>query len=103
MKKKPFEEKARGWCGDPRRGAQMGRGSCKPEDFVGRVHLEKVPLDGDYDQGGAYWGAAIGNTPPLFCAWDEEGNTMWLRAADRLQAMEKLPNSVKFFRREISE
>jgi len=46
------------------RGSQMGRGNTIPEDagqFPCKFHVRKLPLvDGDYDQGGAYWGATHG-------------------------------------------
>lgn len=55
-------------------GAPMGR-----IDFVHRedatVTLFKVHMvDGDYDDGGAYWG---GGGTPLFCARDDEGKVRW--------------------------
>lgn len=38
-------------------GAPMGRADQSGDpDYKGRLHVRKVPLDGDYDGGGAYWG-----------------------------------------------
>ena len=50
-----------GWCGDPKRGAAMGRPCIhnKPKDFTGVIHLRKVRLSGDYDVNGTYFGARM--------------------------------------------
>ena len=82
-------------------GAPMGRRSDKAEELTGRIHLRRVPLvDGDYDQGGAYWGGGRG-TQPLFCAWDDEGNVAYLRFNTRADAKDRIlhvnPN-VTFYR-----
>jgi hypothetical protein len=75
------------------RGAPMGRRSEQPADMVGKVSLRLVPfVDGDYDQGGAYWGGGT----PLFCAWnfravDGEMRVCYFRAASRADAKAKLP------------
>lgn len=52
----------RGWMGDTRRGASMGRASRPADEETGeRFHLRRVHLNsGGYDAGGAYWG--IGGT-----------------------------------------
>lgn len=50
---------SRGYMGDPRRGASMGRGNCHAADKTAplRFYLRRVRLDADgYDGGGAYWG-----------------------------------------------
>lgn len=80
-------------------GAPMGRGSSPLGS--GKVHLARVRLDsGGYDRGGAYWG--IGE--PLFCAWDDEGGEVYLRAASRQAAKARLlaqlanPELVRFYR-----
>lgn len=84
---KPFERNVSSMYGAP-----MGRRSDKL-DGVGRVRLQRVPfVDGDYDQGGAYWGGGAG-TQPLFCAWGEtetEQVERYLRARDREDAKAKL-------------
>jgi len=61
-------------------GAPMGRRSSNAEDFQGKAHLQRVPfVDGDYDQGGAYWGGPA----TLWCAWDDHGAVIYVRADDR--------------------
>ncbi len=68
-----------GWCGDPSRGASMGRVSDLAEDTTAVLHVRRVPIDsGGYDPGGAYWG-----TPDdLFCVWDDDGHVRYLRTAN---------------------
>lgn len=67
-------------------GAPMGRRSDQPGEFVGKANLQRVPfVDGDYDPGGAYWGGGRGSQP-LFCAWDDEGHRIYLRASSRNEA-----------------
>lgn len=65
------------------RGAPMGRRSDPLSEFVGKVRLQRVPaVDGDYDPGGAYWGFGP-DSPPIFCAWDDEGHVHYQRAQSR--------------------
>lgn len=48
----------KGWCGDPRRGAALGRHDRHAPDFEGKLVLRRVRLDvGGYDQNGTYFGA----------------------------------------------
>ena len=69
-------------------GAPMGRHQDDVEDFVGPVYLQKVAMfDGDYDEGGAYWG---GGGVPLYCAWDDEGHAIYIRAKDSFDAKKQL-------------
>ena len=78
-------------------GAPMGRYEDKLEDFEGKAHLQRVPfVDGDYDKGGAYWGGGR-DTPPLFCAWDDEGHARYVRAVNREAAKAQFPG-LKFYR-----
>lgn len=88
----------KGWCGDPARGAAMGRGSLLgvPE---GRMVLRRVRLDsGGYDSNGTYFGHA----DPLFWYADEGGNVdAMLRAKSRAEAKAKILSEIpdaKFFR-----
>ncbi len=75
-------------------GAPMGRRSDEIPAGA-KVHLREMPfVDGDYDQGGAYWG---GGSVPMFCAWTDEGLATYLRAQDRENAKAQLPG-LKFFR-----
>ena len=72
-----------------RYGAPMGRRSDLIQNFVGKVHLRRVPLfDGDYDRGGAYWGGD--RFSHVYCAWDNHGNVLYCRAGDREEARNKI-------------
>ena len=72
-----------------RSGAPMGRREDDVAAFEDPVYLQKVPMvDGDYDEGGAYWGS--GSTP-LYCAWDRKGHQVFIRAKDSFEAKKKLP------------
>lgn len=71
---KPFEVNV-----SSKYGAPMGRRSYP--GLGGKVHLQRVPfVDGDYDPGGAYWGAG---SLPLWCAWNDEEGAIYLRAPSR--------------------
>jgi hypothetical protein len=73
---------------DGRYGAPMGRRQDPVEEFVQPICLQEVPMvDGDYDEGGAYWGGGT----PLYCAWDDEGHAIFIRAKDTAAAKKKLP------------
>lgn len=69
-----------------RYGASMGRRSkYKLDTDAGKIQLFKIPLDsGGYDRGGAYWGLGA----PLYCAMDQNADTHYFRASDRLRAKE---------------
>jgi hypothetical protein len=85
---KPFQIPVNGKYGAP-----MGRRQDPVEDFVGHVYLQKVAMfDGDYDEGGAYWGGGS----PLYCAWDDEGHAIYIRAKDSFAAKKKLPAHWKY-------
>ncbi len=77
-----------GWCGDPKRGASMGRPSVLPDTFTGKLRLQRIRLDqGGYDKGGAYWGS--GN--PLYWAGSADGElSYFLRAKDRTTAKARI-------------
>jgi hypothetical protein len=77
----------KGWCGDPRRGAALGRPTIKGDSaFAGRLYLRKVRLDmGGYDVNGTYFGAG---KPLYWCADDEGEIDFMLRAFDRHEARE---------------
>jgi len=95
----------KGWAGDPRRGAAVGRPTVQkgdPETFTGKLVLREVPLnDGGYDRNGTYFGLG----PPLYwCAGgdgDEHDIDYMLRASDREAAKRKVreryPNA-RFYR-----
>ena len=48
----------KGYCGDPRRGSAMGRGTHKgPKNYAGKIFLRRVYIDnGGYDVNGTYFG-----------------------------------------------
>jgi len=83
-----------------RYGAPMGRSYVMNDDNA-KVHLFRVKMvDGDYDDGGAYWGGYP--SEPLFCARDDEGDVLqFLRAPNREAAkadlQEQYPN-MRFYR-----
>lgn len=63
----------KGWCGDPKRGAAMGRNDCHAENRKTplKFYLRKVRLDsGGYDSNGTYFGTG----DPLYWYADEDGN-----------------------------
>ena len=71
------------------RGAPMGRPNTYPETRPTRYNIKRAtPMDYDYDQGGAYWGAI--DEKPLFCAWsydpDPTGFFLYFRAPNRHEA-----------------
>ena len=77
------------------RGAPMGR---QDDPIAGgtKVRLQRVPFEDDcYDKGGAYWGMPAN----LYCAWDEDGNAVYLRAPNRdaAKAAPKL-KGLRFYR-----
>ncbi len=74
----------KGWCGDPSRGAALGRGDIHTEGFSGVLHLRRVLIDKDgYDENGTYFGTG----QPLY--WYASGGgevDAVLRARDREEA-----------------
>lgn len=81
-------------------GAPMGRGYAMKNDTA-KVHLFRVKMvDGDYDDGGAYWGGPP--SEPLFCARDDDGEVqVFVRADSRESAkadlQEQFPE-LRFYR-----
>jgi hypothetical protein len=100
------------------RGAQMGRRNIIPDGMLSRfakLHLVRLKwVDGDYDQGGAYWGGSVRVPDPrvktvrgvymaltyIYWAYNDEGIEIFVRAIDRPAAKSKvrelLPNA-RFF------
>lgn len=76
-----------------RYGADMGRRSDPfPADFTGQVKALELNLDGDYDSGGAYWGATEGTSIwRLTAETDEEV----LVAYHRVKSFEELGEKLK--------
>jgi hypothetical protein len=87
----------RGWCGDPSRGAALGRATINdaPRDFAGTITVCRSYLDsGGYDANGTYFGFGA----PLWWYADEEGEIdAMLRAMDFedacLEIQEKYPKA----------
>lgn len=72
---------------DCSRGAPMGRreDGYLETNIQRYVRLFRVNLDsGGYDEGGAYWGNARGES--LYCAIDGDGNRQFVRASSRTRA-----------------
>lgn len=75
-----------GWCGDPRRGAAIGRPAIKPEtEYAGELRVRRVPLDDGYDPNGTYFGAGS----PLYWVFDPDAGEvdLMLRASCRHDAL----------------
>ena len=67
----------------------MGRLNSWPDTRPARYHIKRATVtDGDYDQGGAYWGGL--HHQPLYCAWsydpDPTGFALYFRANNRRDA-----------------
>ena len=75
----------KGWCGDPRRGAAVGRHSIHRAEPEGKMTLQKVRINGGgYDRNGTYFG--VGGEP-LYWFADAGGNVDGvLRASSRAVA-----------------
>ena len=103
--KPSYQQPDRGWCGDPSRGAAMGRGSDLPFDFKGALQIRHVPLDGDYDPGGTYWGGPDN----LYCAVSTDGRERYLRighpngVTDIEAAKAQFPNATFPVQSEVSD
>lgn len=93
----------RGWCGDPSRGAAMGRGSYHADDKLASVklHLRCVRLNGDYDSNGTYFGGGYGTLPLYWVCDADQSIDFMLRAESRDDAkrlaLEDYPNA-RFYR-----
>lgn len=77
----------KGWGGDPRRGAAMGRHDYKGT-LVGKVTLQHIRLDsGGYDPNGTYFGIGA----PLYWAASDDGAVDYVfRARNRADAKEEV-------------
>lgn len=71
----------KGWCGDPKRGAALGRASIIGAYDGKSMALRYIPLDsGGYDKLGTYWG----HGRRLYWAASQDGEIeLMLRADDR--------------------
>ena len=77
----------RGWCGDPSRGAALGRPTIIGEP-KGTVTVRESPLDrGGYDKNGTYFGQG----QPLFWVASEDGEVDYMiRGRDRSDALNQV-------------
>lgn len=93
--------------GSSKYGARMGRRNVLPLDINTPIKLQMERLkwvDGDYDQGGAYWGGGSGDN--VYCAFAyapasiDFSTAIFVRAKSRIEAKELvreyLPNC-RFF------
>lgn len=75
-------------------GAQMGRSNSIPQDIstCKKLYLQRLKwVDGDYDEGGAYWGGMMGDY--VYCAHGEsetEQVRIFVRGIDRTDAKEEV-------------
>lgn len=72
----------KGWCGDPQRGAALGRPTYVGDrNYSGRLYLRRVRLNqGGYDRNGTYFGTG---EPLYWCANDDLSIDFMLRASSR--------------------
>ena len=76
----------KGWCGDPTRGAALGRYDVHKEDkeYDDKLSLQRMRLNnGGYDENGTYFGHG---KPLYWCANDASTIDFMLRAPDRSTA-----------------
>ena len=76
----------KGWCGDPNRGAALGRSNIKGQYDGQPMILQKIGLDsGGYDKLGTYWGFG----DPLYWVASQDGKIeVTFRAGNRKEAKE---------------
>lgn len=76
----------KGWCGDPKRGAALGRVTLKGELGEDKVLsiTYKPWVDGDYDENGTYFGG--GNDDKLYWVSSEDGAIDYMVRANNLYA-----------------
>lgn len=79
----------KGWGGDPRRGAALGRPTIQeaPLTFNGKLYVRHVRLDsGGYDRNGTYFG----HGKPLYWIADADGTVDYMVRADDHAGAKKL-------------
>ena len=72
-----------GWCGNPRRGAAMGRPTFKAHDaeFTGQIHIRRIRINsGGYDPIGTYFGDP-GNGDALYWVATVDGKIDYVQWA----------------------
>ncbi len=89
-----------GWCGDPRRGAALGRPTISGDkEFSGKLYIRRIRLCGDYDRNGTYFGC--GGDPLYWIASEDCSIDFVIRAKHHDAAKEevaKMYRNAKFFR-----
>ena len=88
----------KGWCGNPSRGAALGRPTVMdaPKDFSGRLFVSRVRLNsGGYDKNGTYFGHG---PPSLYWIASEDGEIDFMARANsreeaRAAALREYPNA----------
>lgn len=91
MQPKYSDNDPKGWCGDPTRGAALGRPTDKGDPaYAGAIYVKNVPLIGDYDVNGTYFGGP----GPLFWYASEDGTI------DAMHRAKSLSDAMAFVRRE---
>lgn len=95
----------KGWCGDPKRGAALGRRAVFGDsNYAGLMVLRKVPLDdGGYDKNGTYFGTGHPGGDLYWYASTDEDQSIegCLRAHTRDQAkaeVRKMYPKARFYR-----
>lgn len=92
----------KGWCGDPTRGAALGRATivdADPDTFDGKLYLRRVRLNnGGYDRNGTYFGVG----KPLYWCADADGTVdfvvrVWDREGAKRAALVEYPRA-RFYR-----
>jgi hypothetical protein len=77
----------KGFCGDPKRGAALGRSTVTDENaaYEGRIYVRRVRISNDgYDPNGTYFG--VGD--PVYWFANSEGTIDFVkRAVDRNDAL----------------
>jgi hypothetical protein len=76
----------KGWCGDPKRGAALGRVSRHADGrhtYAAKLHLLRVRIDNQgYDCNGTYFGHGA---PLYWCSSDDDAGTIdWVFRVDKL-------------------
>jgi len=89
------EDATKGWCGDPSRGAALGRPGYHDHGYKGRLYYSKIRLNrGGYDNLGTYFGVG----EPLYWVHNDECTVDFvIRAPSRKRAraliLERYPNA----------
>jgi hypothetical protein len=71
-----------------REGAQMGRRNELPADPAApcKLRLHRLAMQGDYDEGGAYWGGGPSAAGVTWVAWNVDGVRVFTRNRTREEA-----------------